>query len=77
MKFAALVLTATAMLLGGCAAQRAARDDSKCQGYGFKPGSEGYAQCRMTRDVERQRRLDSPSTCTTTINAGIAQTNCY
>ena len=45
------------MMLAGCAsaAQVAAIDDNKCQSYGFAPGSEGYAQCRMTMDVQRQQ----------------------
>jgi len=43
-------------MLGGCAAQRAARDDAKCQGYGFVKGSLNYAQCRLMVDQARQER---------------------
>ena len=82
-----LVLIATSMLLGGCAtaaeraAQRADRDNAKCAGYGFKPGTEAFAQCRMTQDVERQRAINeainSNSSCTTSMHGGVATTNCY
>jgi hypothetical protein len=30
-------------------------DDQRCQSYGFRPGSQGYAQCRMTLDIQRQQ----------------------
>jgi hypothetical protein len=29
----------------------AAIDDAKCQSYGFRPGSAGYAQCRRDFDI--------------------------
>jgi expansin (peptidoglycan-binding protein) len=50
-------LIASAALLASCAssAELAAADDSKCQSYGFALGSEGYAQCRMTMDTQRQQ----------------------
>lgn len=82
-----LVLIATSMLLGGCAsaaeraAARAEKDNAKCAGYGFKPGTEAFAQCRMTQDVERQRAINeainSNSSCTTTAHGNSATTNCY
>jgi hypothetical protein len=28
-------------------ARLAAADDAKCQGYGFKPGTEPYGNCRL------------------------------
>jgi hypothetical protein len=35
-------------------------DDQRCQSYGFRPGSQGYAQCRMTLDIQRhQERKDA------------------
>ena len=48
---------AIAVTLEGCASaeQLAVVDDSKCQSYGFSPGSEGYAQCRMSQDAARQQ----------------------
>jgi hypothetical protein len=48
---------AIATTLAGCvsAAQLAAGDDSKCKSYGFTLGSPGYAQCRMSLDVQRQQ----------------------
>jgi hypothetical protein len=30
-------------------------DDQRCQSYGFHHGSQGYAQCRMTLDLQRQQ----------------------
>jgi hypothetical protein len=38
-------------LLAGCAADV---DDRNCQGYGYEPGSEGYANCRMQSDQTRK-----------------------
>jgi hypothetical protein len=60
------VLTASAvLLLTGCgavqelAALRAARDDATCRSYGFQPGSEAFAQCRMAVDQNRMARMHS------------------
>lgn len=61
-----IALGMTALTLAGCAspAQLAEMDKDKCRGYGLKPGTEAFANCRMTLDVERQRslrqRLDDP-----------------
>jgi hypothetical protein len=30
-------------------------DDQRCQSYGFRPSSQGYAQCSMTLDIQRQQ----------------------
>jgi hypothetical protein len=51
------LLIATAVTLTGCAnaGQLAANDDDKCQSYGFAPGTQGYAQCRMSMDASRQQ----------------------
>jgi hypothetical protein len=50
-----LVLIAT-LLLSGCTAQHAAIDDAKCTGYGLKPGTDAYAQCRYGMDTARDQR---------------------
>lgn len=34
-------------------AQLAAKDDETCRGYGAKPGTEIYIQCRMQREQTR------------------------
>ncbi|MFD1704263.1 hypothetical protein ACFSCV_14750 [Methylopila henanensis] len=61
----AAALLAACVGLAGCAtdpAQLAAEDTARCRGYGMKPGTEAFANCRMTLDVERRRersrRLD-------------------
>jgi hypothetical protein len=50
---------ALASILASCsserASQRAIADADKCASYGFVPGSDGYAQCRMTMDIQRQQ----------------------
>lgn len=46
-------------LLAGCSTmgmsptQIAQADQSKCIGYGFKVGTDAYAQCRLQLDAER------------------------
>jgi hypothetical protein len=46
-----------ALMLASCASRPpvAAIDDDKCKNYGFAPGSDAYAQCRMSLDVSRQQ----------------------
>lgn len=58
---AALALLTAALVLGGCdltASQERATadrtDNAECTGYGLKYGSPEYAQCRMSRDQQRQ-----------------------
>lgn len=58
MRYLALGLVAAA--LSGCASMSgptaeeiAAADDYKCQDYGYKRGTDGYAQCRMQMDQQR------------------------
>lgn len=61
--FFAVVAVTSAMLTGCITAQdRAARDDAKCQSFGAAPGTRAYYDCRMTMDVERQRRLRQAGT---------------
>jgi hypothetical protein len=46
-----------AILLGGCdvtASQERETDANVCAGYGFRPGTVEFANCRMNRDQQRQ-----------------------
>ncbi|MFC7054044.1 hypothetical protein ACFQI3_15220 [Hansschlegelia quercus] len=46
------------LTLSACAAdpaRLAEMDREKCRSYGMKPGTETFANCRMTLDVERRR----------------------
>ena len=52
-------------------------DDQRCQSYGFRPGTQGYANCRLTLEVSRQQRVRSPTNCTTALGGGMATTTCY
>lgn len=48
----------TLLALSGCAtdpAKLAEMDREQCRSYGMKPGTEAFANCRMTLDVERRR----------------------
>jgi hypothetical protein len=50
---------------GDCAAvltRREAADDAKCQGYGAKPGSDAYVQCRIGLDQIRATNEAAAST---------------
>ena len=40
--------------------QLAAKDDAICQGYGAKPGSDVYIQCRVTQDQRRDAVRNAP-----------------
>jgi len=55
--FALAIAFTSAVLLASCASRvpAAAIDDDKCRSYGFVPGSDGYAQCRMSMDISRQQ----------------------
>lgn len=56
----------TAVYLCACAADRTqltAADSNRCESYGFKPGTDSFAQCMMQADIQRrdhqeQRRRD-------------------
>ncbi len=55
-----LAIALLGMALGGCVSaedQRAA-DQQQCSSYGFKPGSNAFANCMMQQD---QRRADDQS----------------
>jgi hypothetical protein len=59
-------ILAAALLLAGCFQDRSqivAEQSSRCESYGFKPGTEGFANCRMAADtqqrgIQEQRRRD-------------------
>ena len=52
-----------ALALAGCAsseerkAKWAAEDDSTCQSYGAKPGTDAYVQCRMVQQARRDEMI--------------------
>ena len=57
-----------------------AKDDSLCQSYGAKPGTDIYIQCRMQADTRRQAfraQVMSDTTCTSNKVGGTVLTNCY
>ena len=37
----------------------AANDEAKCQSFGFRPGSDSYAQCRMNLDSQRNAAAET------------------
>ena len=39
----------------------AAKDDAICRGYGAKPGTDAYIQCRVTQDQRRDAVRNAPS----------------
>jgi hypothetical protein len=45
-------LACVLLLLAAC--DHSANDGQRCVGYGYEPGTEGFAQCRMT--VSENRR---------------------
>lgn len=53
-----LALAISLALLSGCASpeQTAAVDNDRCASYGFTPGTDAYAQCRMQLDSDRRTR---------------------
>lgn len=52
-----LIAVAMASFLAGCLqTQQAAISD--CESYGFKKGTQAYAQCVMTRERERSRAFE-------------------
>lgn len=55
-----LAASAVAMALGGCVSTSdpIVEDRSRCDSYGFARGTDAYANCVMTADRDRQRRLE-------------------
>lgn len=81
-----LLAAFTLLALAGCGpttAELAAQDTAKCENYGFTPGSQGFASCRMHLDQHRQQMLldalDSmtPQRVSTTCTSFGATTSCY
>lgn len=75
-------ITFLALTLSGCqqiadlraqrAAERAAKDAEVCTGYGFKVGTDAYAQCLQNRDD--QRRADQRTAAAAATRANQSQT---
>ncbi len=64
-RFAALAVTA--LLLAGCqtAAEVRAHDEGKCRSYGFRTGTDAFAECLQRIDLDRRAdfraaRVQSP-----------------
>lgn len=57
-RFLAALLVAFA--LAGCAsaAEQKAADEKKCEGYGYKSGSDEFSKCMMTIDQNRTKMRD-------------------
>ena len=55
MKIAPLAALALALTASGCMTleERRALDMEQCRGYGFRQGTDAFAQCMQTIDVER------------------------
>lgn len=47
---------ALSSMLAGCVdpAEQARSDAAACEAYGFRPGTDAYANCLMTRDRDRR-----------------------
>jgi hypothetical protein len=63
------VVTSLAGQCAGRLAQREAADDAKCQGYGAKPGTDAYVQCRIGLDQIRATNEAAASTAAATRRA--------
>lgn len=59
-----------ALMLAGCATQeqRLARDQARCEGYGFQWGTDAFANCMY--DINRQRDAAMLSTGQYLLNQG-------
>jgi hypothetical protein len=53
-----LIVVAALLALSGCktAEERAAADDTYCQGLGVRPGDPSYVQCRLTLRQEQETK---------------------
>src|SRR4051794_8444368 len=51
-----LLVALGALSLAGCVTDQEL-DHQACSNYGFKPGTNDYAQCRMSRDQNRQAAI--------------------
>lgn len=62
MVFRKLLLVGALSGLAACAAdpaRLAAVDGEACSGYGFTPGTDGYANCRMRLQMQRADHHDA------------------
>ena len=57
---ACIGFAAAIVLLAGCATPEEikAADRAKCAGYGFSAGSDGFANCMMKAETNRERKDD-------------------
>ncbi|MCQ4632028.1 hypothetical protein GB927_018395 [Shinella sp. CPCC 100929] len=60
-------LAATALFLAGCqtAAEVRANDENRCRSYGFRMGTDAFAECLQRIDLDRRAdfraaRMESP-----------------
>lgn len=53
-------LSAITLVLGACTStpDPIVEDRSRCDAYGFARGTDAYANCVMTADRDRQRRIE-------------------
>jgi hypothetical protein len=69
MQYRFLFPVLTLMLLSGCVAtpeqiaaakqQQQQEDFNTCVGYGLRPGSESFGNCRLQLDLARQQRYNN------------------
>jgi hypothetical protein len=62
----AAVLAVLTALTGGCAMQTVATSQASCTAFGFRPGSERYAECvadEQHRNTVRLRPSATPNVC--------------
>lgn len=55
MKIRTIAVLALALAGGGCvtAAEQRAADETRCSSYGFRRGSDGFANCLLSVDLDR------------------------
>lgn len=55
-----IAASAITLVLGACAStpDPIVEDRSRCDAYGFARGTDAYANCVMTADRDRQRRIE-------------------
>jgi hypothetical protein len=52
-----IIALGLALALGGCVSreQLMLQDGNACRGYGYTQGSDAYASCMQTRDIQRDQ----------------------
>jgi len=55
-----IAASALTLALGACAStpDPIVQDRSRCDAYGFQRGTDAYANCVMTQDRDRERRVE-------------------